>query len=196
MVKQLIESLEKETGKKVSLEEGTWALPETEDVKLEAKLELEAWLSKYYHIVGDDDVFNGVEEAIARIEQLPIKNGNQPALKENKQIRKKVLKEFSFEQSHALHTKYDKNYDGRFGKTSLEEDQSAGQVVDSELKVYEVELSSSGYVMRCKFLSKEENVDMTSKIIVDWLKINGFKNVAGRKFETKITWICSPKIIK
>ena len=70
-VKSLIENLEKISGKKIVLE-GTWALPETEDHKKRAINDLEKWKIHYYGIVGDDEVFNGIDSAIARIKQLPL----------------------------------------------------------------------------------------------------------------------------
>lgn len=54
------------------LKEGTWSLPETEGQRALAIKSLENWKTQYYSIVGDDEVFNGIDAAIARIKVLPV----------------------------------------------------------------------------------------------------------------------------
>lgn len=87
-LKALTESLEKLTGKTIKLEskkdcnccstkkdlkEGTWALPETEGQKALAIKSLQNWKDRFYSVLGDDEVFDGIDAAITRIEQLPLK---------------------------------------------------------------------------------------------------------------------------
>lgn len=66
-----------------TLAEGTWALPPTEDHKKRAIKDLEKWKTHYYNIVGDDEVFDGVDSAIRRIEKLPLSKDN---LEENQEL--------------------------------------------------------------------------------------------------------------
>lgn len=69
-IQQLCEKLEKLTGKKVVFTEGIWALSKDPAVFQEAKRELETYKDKYYHLIGDDDMFDGIDTAIRRIEEL------------------------------------------------------------------------------------------------------------------------------
>jgi hypothetical protein len=65
---KLIEQLEKLSGKKVVLKEGTWAFDKKSAVEL--SLALSALQEKYFSLVGDDQVWDGVDSALARIKEL------------------------------------------------------------------------------------------------------------------------------
>ena len=54
-------------------EEGTWALPKTEEDKekcLGYIQELESFKDKIYNVIGDDILFDGLDRAISRIKEL------------------------------------------------------------------------------------------------------------------------------
>lgn len=56
-----------------SLVEGTWAVPETFEEKekaIEAIHELNRFKSKYWDILGDDDLYDGIDQAISCIQKL------------------------------------------------------------------------------------------------------------------------------
>lgn len=69
-IQQITEKLEKLTGKKVVLTEGTWALTKDLAIYQQAKQELETFKDKYYHSIGDDDMFDGIDTTVSRIEEL------------------------------------------------------------------------------------------------------------------------------
>lgn len=56
-----------------NVNEGTWALPKNNDELEKAKLkitELEKFKDGIYEIFGDDDVFDGLDNAIGRMKEL------------------------------------------------------------------------------------------------------------------------------
>jgi hypothetical protein len=69
-IQEITEKLEKLTGKKVIIGEGTWALTKDPNAYKQAKQELEAFKDKYYNLIGDDDMFDGIDTAVGRIEEL------------------------------------------------------------------------------------------------------------------------------
>ena len=72
-IKDIHERLEKLTGKKIVFTEGTWALPEmpndAQKVQ-EAITDLEAFKEKYWNIVGDDELYDHIDNAIKKIREL------------------------------------------------------------------------------------------------------------------------------
>lgn len=69
-IQQLCEKLEKLTGKKVVFAEGTWALPKSHAIADGAIRTLEAFKNKYWNLIGDDEMYDGIDSAIKRIEKL------------------------------------------------------------------------------------------------------------------------------
>lgn len=63
------------------LTEGTWALPkmpEDQQKVDEAIAKLEAFKTEYYNVLGDDEMFNGIDAAVARIKELAnVANNNK-----------------------------------------------------------------------------------------------------------------------
>lgn len=55
-----------------SLNEGTWALPKSEDVKMQAIEKLTDFSREYFSLIGDDELFNHLDAAIERIKELPL----------------------------------------------------------------------------------------------------------------------------
>lgn len=63
-IKNILELLEKAV-----IKEGTWSYPDTAAKKIQAKRalkELEAWKKKYYSLLGDDELYDGIDNAIKR----------------------------------------------------------------------------------------------------------------------------------
>ena len=72
-LQKIQEKLERLTGKKVVLTEGTWALPKLpQDQPMidAAKRELGAFKDKYWNIIGDDSLYDHIDGAIRRIDEL------------------------------------------------------------------------------------------------------------------------------
>lgn len=71
-IKKLTELLEKYSGKKVVLE-GTWSIPKTPRQRQRAKQairDLKIWQNRYYNLLGDDLLYDAIDSAIKRGNEL------------------------------------------------------------------------------------------------------------------------------
>jgi hypothetical protein len=69
----LTEKLQRLTGRKVSLKEGTWAIPENKEqaqVAIDAIKTIDRLVADLYNVVGDDSLYDSLGNAKARIQQL------------------------------------------------------------------------------------------------------------------------------
>lgn len=91
----LKEQLEKITKKTVVLEEGTWSLPKTADQYLGASScieKLEIIKKELYNLLGDDELFDGIDSAIRRgNELLEIAKAKIPSLLKEETTREDIL---------------------------------------------------------------------------------------------------------
>lgn len=74
----LAEKLQKLTNKKVVLKEGTWQLGNVDEMKA-IGTQLINLKDRSYHIVGDDEFFNGLDSSLRRLDELiKFKTSNKP----------------------------------------------------------------------------------------------------------------------
>lgn len=65
------------------LNEGTWALPKDNLTKEKMKAELKSLQNKWWNIIGDDTLYDGIDAAIRRINELPTKQETDNIMKES-----------------------------------------------------------------------------------------------------------------